>query len=457
MAQLLSLPIEILDRIFSLVDLETCKALRLANQPLSSIGQRWVFDTAVVCPSDASCDRLNQILENTKLASFVTKIYLNTWDQERDIEGQYYEIYQDEDDNSDNDAGLHPRFWGVFDRLKDFPRLQNVVLRFHHKCDEDDMYDVPQSTDFRSAVMTRFIDALSALPQPVQGLGLQDIENINPTEVETVAKLQQVLGSVRSLRLNITNVSRGMSGSSDIHRDAPQRFHSELPSFWLKPAMSNLEHFTLYSSLLIGFFPICDLRGIHFPRLKTLALGNYTFIHDSQLEWILSHGSTLTELYMDDCAIVWEAGIYDREDEPTLLPREDFRTHPGLPDGQLYTSYSKRWVDYFRAFESDLPNLLHFRFGHSPYWWDEDTTPFERESEIQIGFHEECYTVFCDGFLPSEYMEHMIWRMEEDGQRKYVEGQRTKPSEEDRRALVELCAKVGQSITLHDGDFLEER
>ncbi|CEL10347.1 hypothetical protein ASPCAL13468 [Aspergillus calidoustus] len=302
--------------------------------------------------------------------------------------------------------------------------------------------------------MTRIMAVLSSLPQPVQELALRDIENVNVTDEETVANLQNVLGSLRSLRLNITNVSRGMSGSSDYQRDPPQKFHSELPSFWLKPTMSNLEHLTLYSSLYFGFYPICDLRDIHFPRLKTLALGNHTFIHDSQLEWILSHGSTLTELYLDDCVIVWEAAIYHRDCGPTLLPREDFRTHPDLPD-QLYTTYDKRWVDYFRAFEKGLPNLRHFRFGHSPYWWDEDTTPFERESEIDIGFHEECYVVFCDGFLPCEYMQHMIWRKEEEGGgRKYVDGKAIKPSAEDRQALVDLCAKVGQTITLHEDDFL---
>ncbi|KAL3442939.1 hypothetical protein BJX65DRAFT_312400 [Aspergillus insuetus] len=450
MAGLLSLPTEILDRIFSIVDLQTCKALRLANQWLSTIGQRWVFDTAVVSPTDASCDRLDQILDSTSLASCVTKIYLNTWDlNNENVEGQYFEH-----DDAEDDTGLHPRFWSVFDHLKDFPRLQSVVLRFHQECDEDEMYEVPQSSEFRSAVMARMMAVLNSLPQPVQELALRDIENVNMTDEETVANLQNVLGGLRSLRLNITNVSRGMSGSSDYHRYAPQKFHSELPSFWLKPTMSNLENLTLYSSLYIGFFPICDLRGVHFPRLKKLALGNHSFIHDSQLQWILSHSSTLTELYMDDCAIVWEAGIYDREGEPTLLPREDFRTHPDLPD-QLYTTYDKRWVDYFRAFEKGLPNLRHFRFGHSPYWWDEHTTPFERETEIEIGFHEECYAVFCDGFLPCEYMQHMIWRKEEEvGGRKYEDGKAIKPSAEDRQALVDLCAKVGQSITLHEEDFL---
>jgi hypothetical protein len=92
MAGLLSLPTEILDRLFSLVDLETRKALRLANQRLSTIGQRWVFDTAVVSPTDASCERLDQILESTTLASYVTKIYLNTWDLDKVSESPHCRV-----------------------------------------------------------------------------------------------------------------------------------------------------------------------------------------------------------------------------------------------------------------------------------------------------------------------------------------------------------------------------
>ncbi|KAE8423046.1 hypothetical protein BDV36DRAFT_309317 [Aspergillus pseudocaelatus] len=449
MVGLLSLPTEFVDRIFALIDLQTRKALRLANPRLSIIGQRWIFHTTVVSPTEASCDRFDRILESSRLASYVRKIYLNTWDLGNDnIEEQYFEH-----EDHEEDTGLHPRFWDVFDRLKDFPRLQSVVLRFHQECDEDDKYDAPQSSEFRFAVMARMMAVLKSLPRPLHELGLRDIYNVNVTNKETVANLQNVLGSLRSLRLNIANVNRGLSGSSDYHRNPPQNFHSELPLFWLKPTMSNLEHLTLYSSLYFGFYPVCDLRDIRFPRLKTLSLGNHTFIHDSQLEWILSHGSTLTELYMDDCVIIWAASIYHRCG-PTLLPREEFHMHPDLPD-QLYTTYDKRWVDYFRAFEKGLPNLRQFHFGHSPYWGEEDTTPFEHECEIRIGFHEECYLVFCDGFLPSEYMQQMTWRKDEEGGgRKYVKGEGIKPSTEDRQALIDLCAKVGQTVTLHEEDFL---
>lgn len=113
-----------------------------------------------------------------------------------------------------------------------------------------------------------------------------------------------------------------------LQREAPHIFFSDLPSFWLKPAFSNLEHLALYSNLYVGFVPKCDFRGLHFPKLKTLALGNHAFIHDSQLDWILSHGETLTELYLDHCSIIFEATVYPKTMERTYLPPDDFKPHP---------------------------------------------------------------------------------------------------------------------------------
>lgn len=200
--------------------------------------------------------------------------------------------------------------------------------------------------------------------------------------------------------------------------------------------MSNLRHLTLYSSLYFGFYPKCDLRGIHFPHLKTLSLGNYTFIHDSQLDWILSHGATLTELYLDDCPILFEVAIGDYQrtylDPKVFEPKEEF-------GGDYHTVYRTRWCDYFRAFKDGLPHLRHFRYGHSPHWWDDNTSPFDCETTVDIDLHDDSYMVFCDGFGPSPYMLSMIYTSFGHKNRKPL-----LPSEEDKTALRELLVKTGQ-------------
>lgn len=243
----------------------------------------------------------------------------------------------------------------------------------------------------------------------------------------------------------------------------PQKFFLELPSVWLEPCLSNLQHLTLYSSIYIGFAPKCDLRGLHFPKLRTLAFGNYTFIHDSQLDWILSHAATLTALYLDDCAIVHEAATFldSYKQGQTLLAFDAFRPHPHLPENELYTSYATRWADYFRAFKDKLVNLRDFRYGSAPNWWEDETTPFESEQKIRIGFGEESYLALECGLLPSEYTEYLYWRIPKEGvaatanRREYIEdvrGEKLEASEDDKKALEELCTKVGLSWSVSSSE-----
>ncbi|KAL4912536.1 hypothetical protein BDW62DRAFT_216256 [Aspergillus aurantiobrunneus] len=427
---LLNLPTEILLLVFFHADQDCRKGLRLTNRQLSEIGRQSLFQTVCVSPTQESRGRLENILDRPDLVSYVTKVYLNTFD----LQNPHKSV-------NEGDAKLPLR---LLEYLKKLPRLQSVVLRFHPECPEgEDDDDAPQGDGFRSTVMKQGLVTLAAMPH-LKELALRDMYNVNETDSESVENLNKILPRLRSLRLNITNVSRGMSGVSDSHRDRPQLFFSELPSFWLKPGLSKLEHLSLYSSLYVGFLSKCDFRGLHFPSLKTLALANHVFAHDSQLDWILSHKETLTELYLDDCGILFEAAV--TVPERTYLPPEAFRPHPNLSDDEVYYSYSTRWADYFRAFKDNLLNLRHFRYGHAPNWWEDDTTPFESEGKIAIRFHGDSYMVFCDGFLPSEYMAHIVWMAPGGG---FQSGQPLKISEDDRRALVELCGKVGVSVNLH--------
>ncbi|KAI9375357.1 hypothetical protein BJX61DRAFT_539914 [Aspergillus egyptiacus] len=444
MTQLTSLPPEILSLIFSNADQKSQKALRLANRQLGAIGQRDVFQTLSVCPTEESYGRLESILQRADLVPYIDKIYLNTYDPRDPPESQYGE---------GEDVASR-----LFSYLKDMPYLKSVALRYHWECPDDLYDDVMQEESFRSEVMQAGLKALAAIAG-LEDLALRDMYNVNETDREAVANRNSILPRLRSLRLNITNVNRGMSGSSDYDRENPQTFFQELPSVWLKPCLSNLQHLTLYSSIYVGFYPKCDFRGLHFPNLKSLAFGNHTFIHDSQLDWILSHAATLTGLYLDDCAIIHEASVFKdpARSGQTLLPPDAFRDHPHLSEYKVYTSYATRWADYFRAFQEKLVNLREFRYGHAPDWWSDETTPFESEQKIRIGFGRESYLVFFHGILPSEYTDHMYWEIPKEagtdtgaatGTRSrrdafdYVDGERLEASEDDKRALHELCEKL---------------
>ncbi|KAL4901970.1 hypothetical protein BDW74DRAFT_169735 [Aspergillus multicolor] len=414
MARFMSIPPEILDRVFSHADLTTRKNLRCSSHALSAVGQRWVFDSLTFTPTDASCNRLDRIISSPAIAKCVTMLYINTWNLDNEFDSDYF---QDEGNHQPN-TNLSMRLWNAFHRMKELPSLESLVLRFHDACGETELDNPLQPIAVRVVILTRFLSAVAALPRPLRELGLLDF--------------QMLLGSLRVLRLDVTNATR--EGSPYVYR-----CYSKLPRVWLKPTMANLEHLTLYSRLLVGFCPKLDLRGLHFPRLKSLSLGNYAFMRDYQLDWILSHGSSLIELYMDHCTIIYEAALYFNVDgatpvSETVLSSQDFHPHPDL---------------------NDLPHLRHFQFGSTLDRWTNRVVPFNREIQTKMGFYEECYMVFCDGTLWAPYMRKMMWRLDKNAQPRRKDKKPLIPSEDDRRALVELCAKVGQSLKLHEEEFLE--
>ncbi|PIG79070.1 hypothetical protein AARAC_008054 [Aspergillus arachidicola] len=217
------------------------------------------------------------------------------------------------------------------------------------------------------------------------------LENEDGDCIQSVTKVYLDLSEFEGLysydTYNDETSSEPMEKEFRKFHDEIHTFFSALPSFWLKPALQNLEHLTIYSSHYFGYYPKLDLRGVHFPRLRTLALGNYTLVHNSQLDWILSHRDTLTELYLDDCAILWVVAPFDKDKERTYLDPDSYTTHPGLV-GHGYATYDKRWHHYFKTLQ-ELSHLRHFRYGHSEYWSGDESTPFECETEIIIGMHEE--------------------------------------------------------------------
>lgn len=150
-----------------------------------------------------------------------------------------------------------------------------------------------------------------------------------------------------------------------------------------------------------------DLTGIHFPNLQSLALGNFSFCHDVQVDWILSHGATLRELYLDACTILY-----------AISPNEDHVDfyHPAVRSGKwelVYLQhiiksvpvhrYSGRWHDYFTLFHERLLRLRHFRIGRSVSPtilkdWKIPEYPFEKEQEIRMGLFQDRYMIFYGRF-----------------------------------------------------------
>jgi hypothetical protein len=149
-------------------------------------------------------------------------------------------------------------------------------------------------------------------------------------------------------------------------RKQQHEFWEKLPSRWLEPGMKTLRQLSLSSWYPFGFFPKLDLRNVHFPCLENLTLGTYCFAFDWQVQWIVSHGSTLQKLYLNECFILYEACIEATEDKEYYLTEAEGSTYVNK---QISWHYSRRWWEIFEAFQNGLPQLRYFQFcNESPNW-----------------------------------------------------------------------------------------
>jgi hypothetical protein len=214
-----------------------------------------------------------------------------------------------------------------------------------------------------------------------------------------------------------------------------------LTSVWLKPTMGSLEKLSLYSNFYWGFYPKLSLEGVHFPKLKSLALGNFSFFEDKQLDWILSH-SKLEELYLDDCPILFHTRILNQEEclANCPIPRSDmnYRQDERWADSWLH-SYKRRWSDYFASIEAGLPRLRRFAFGHNEHWDLGMGLPFEKELDVRPALMKDRYMAFNGGLGPSQFIA-------EGGTLGDGEDEWPSCDDEDREALKALYRKIGQRV-----------
>jgi len=242
--------------------------------------------------------------------------------------------------------------------------------------------------------------------------------------------------------------------------------------------------------MLVGWFPKLDLREVHFDHLKTLALGHFIFAYDWQFDWIVSHRSTLTELYLDQCSILYQIGhakpenwfdkdgfpyVDDDDDSWWSLERSD-RVEDTVEEtgnrfhlAPTFTSYQTRWHDVFDLFTRQLSRLRVFRFGSSKHWdfktpnrrvaevgHDMPIMPWESERAIENELFVSRYLHYDDwedhyGIRWNDKEGDVDWEVEYDEEeQEWLEGMEEPPDceLEDSRALNALLTKLGSQFSV---------
>ncbi|KAK4450176.1 f-box domain protein [Podospora aff. communis PSN243] len=372
------LPEELCCRIAHLLDAKDAGSLRLTCKRLYAAATESLFSFVRLLPNEESVARYNDILASPSLNQLVKRVELNTLDPD----GPWVE-------EEGFGAELEDDVLEAFKSFPSFTRLTGVTVGFSPRVSSDQgITEWPQDIGFRQSILRGLF---SALAQPsasrINDVCFSNLQNWNDTSGNFMAfdDVVNVLGRLTALRLYIATELSDPEGeyqrqreyqdahplSRGIYLSELHSFMHQLPSAWLQPAAKNLTTLCLFQDFCFGFCPKLDLRGVHFPNLKTLAFGSYVFSHQWQLDWISSHSATLENLHLQECPVLHYMTFPGDAFSPDPEGYPDWRIFSNVgiaPRTSVYRANNLTWALILNHFRDHLQALRYFNSGISGPW-----------------------------------------------------------------------------------------
>ncbi|KAF2446489.1 hypothetical protein P171DRAFT_519995 [Karstenula rhodostoma CBS 690.94] len=401
------LPIEIQRECARHFDIQTLKQFRLSSRKASSIALEYLFHTIVLNFNDESAKRFNHVLDDGALKKMVRRAIVDGRDGHQDE--LYPEESEEEDGDSDGDGVEDANEikwpqtpWSIaIKRIAQFPKLRNAELWMQDECYEWDYAgsSCDQDPEYRQVYQTRFFQALKDATA-IDSLTLNNAQDAIITSTGTEEATDALRSRIKSFHIMIaTDVCHGSPENKVDQVELHQCFNFLLRTHWLDPFQNQLTHLTLYCDTYWGVYPFTDLRGIHFPCLVSLALGNLSVAHDWQFDWITSHGETLEELILDDVCIVYAMVM------PKEMLNANWPNEVPNPDDDTCKHYLTRWDEVFDDFRLDLPKLKRFGMGHGEW----HNKMFEARYDLPARIEWTRYMTYYSGIGPSQWTEEFSY------------------------------------------------
>lgn len=381
------------------------------SRPVSGVRQ---LGHLCILPTDESLVATHCALGRANLRQSITSVEIHTTLEHIAPVGSYPYRQSHIDSWQREHADLPRHFLPAIRCLGQFENLESVSLNYALGC-VSDTTDLPyvdpvsphviERENNRHAVLAALFAGLNHKEHPaknVHTLSIKNLQNIAKEEIMTSSDCKAVLFRLRSLYLQITTEQIILYHEHKINDlpEAHQFYGTDLKKYWLQPLQSRLESLQIYAAESYwGYFPPCDLRDLHFSALKRLMLGNMTFTHGWQLDWILEHKRTLESLVLDDCPILHFCSMFGRFGADRAAPAPQNRDSEDEISGWLY---SERWSEYYARIREGLPNLRHFGCGFGP-WTSQKA--FEEAGSLSAELVPQRYIIFDGGTCPS----HWIW------------------------------------------------
>jgi hypothetical protein len=246
----------------------------------------------------------------------------------------------------------------------------------------------------------------------IQTITISNLADFDDKRLTDSRAFRQVLSSkaLTSIKLYVAIETSGRSPEALFYAEKYD-FCESLPYTWLSPPVAqNLKVLSLSFQDYWGWNPKMDFRAVNpgkgalsgLPNLRVLALGNYVFSHDWQIDWISSsigHDNGrggLEELYLDDCPIIWQAR--------TLQPLDESKVTHVLSDGDVIQysndgyplkavmtqgssnrdpavlTFSLRWSEVLHRWRENMKALKVFKMAHGS--WEEDVLDVNQDPTL---------------------------------------------------------------------------
>ncbi|KAF2171633.1 hypothetical protein M409DRAFT_17869 [Zasmidium cellare ATCC 36951] len=386
------------------------QSLRLTTKRISSSATKALFKHVEVKPTEESCRKCLNLMEDRELSRQVTSIAFHT-------SLSPGSSYGDEDEYAGLIRGQKGGrrhidvFYEALSNLSKFEKLKHISINFAERCiaGGDWINEAPEDITVRSRVL-RALTEDTEYPEKLHSLSIRNLQDLLPDVIAESGGWKKLLGKLDSLGLWITNEGDEAAPESNMeYKELHEFYRTELKRKILVPVREQLKELKLYSNEVYwGHYPHFDLQDpdMHFPKLETLAIGKLAFVHDWQVDWILSHGATLKGLIIDDCPILIAGREFQKMDNAYSRRANSISTD----DDQVCWTNPVRWHTLFRRFKYGLPHLRHFAIRTTASHWVErpdsqDVDSFRDTFALENNLQVSRYCLFDAGIGPSQVVD----------------------------------------------------
>ena len=343
------------------------------------------------------------------------------------------ELMDDEADSEvehsdDEDAGY---FGAAVSSIAKLPNLKALQICFAEKCvgaRETEWWEEDEDTEPISHRLQTLKTVFGALRRrraafdkedwttAIRSLTLKNLQNLPIPEFTSSDLYKDVVKDINELHLMIAHEYNEPGPDHDLDRVERQTYEPYLEKELLPPLADQLRSLTLTFRECWGVVPAYfDGKGLVFPNLKTLTLGEFVIGHHDQFDWVLAQKS-LETLRLDRCFIVSHLRVLNVQWDTwrARVPTHDWHEYPdgafGIEkDHSQAWGFSATWKTVYDSIRNGLPKLREFCSVHHRYY-----NTFDRRESMGASLSRRRYIAFESGLCPSPWIE-----AEDDGEMRF--------------------------------------